>query len=120
MHRVILGAGVVIMEGLTNLGALPNDAFRSTPRSTRPKGPKARPPASSPHSKLYFFGGGGGGGAGRFPDGGSPRPSLSGVGEPFSFDIDYPLPRIQHFGQSYFTMKRDQHPGPSTGYSFPF
>ena len=23
MHRVILGAGVVIMEGLTNLGALP-------------------------------------------------------------------------------------------------
>src|SRR5437899_2323794 len=24
MHRVILGAGVVIMEGLTNLGALPH------------------------------------------------------------------------------------------------
>jgi kynurenine formamidase len=23
MHRVILGAGIVIMEGLTNLGALP-------------------------------------------------------------------------------------------------
>jgi kynurenine formamidase len=23
MHRVILGAGVVIMEGLTNLGSLP-------------------------------------------------------------------------------------------------
>ena len=44
MHRVILGAGVVIMEGLTNLGALPNDAFRSTPRSTRSKGRRrARP-----------------------------------------------------------------------------
>ncbi len=24
MHRVILGAGIVIMEGITNLGALPH------------------------------------------------------------------------------------------------
>ena len=32
MHRVILGAGVVIMEGLTNLGTLPR---RSEPRSRK-------------------------------------------------------------------------------------
>ena len=40
MHRVILGAGVVIMEGLTSLGALPAGAWTSRRRSTRSPAPR--------------------------------------------------------------------------------
>jgi arylformamidase len=50
MHRVILGAGVVIMEGLTDLGALPGRRVDFAAPSTGSRGPRARRRASSRRS----------------------------------------------------------------------
>ena len=47
MHRVILGAGIVIMEGITNLGRCRTSGCHSMLRFTRSKEPKARRLVSS-------------------------------------------------------------------------
>ncbi|MEK7838092.1 MAG: hypothetical protein AAB328_08925, partial [candidate division NC10 bacterium] len=48
MHRVILGAGVVIMEGLTNLGALPRRRVEFAAPFYKIAGTEGRRRASSP------------------------------------------------------------------------